>query len=84
MRRPVIAVLLAAAALAGPSCGKKKGERPAPAGKPVSPPAVEPLPAPRASGQMPSPAGTPPAETTPTSTETTPPVDAGAPPDRQP
>jgi hypothetical protein len=68
MRRLVIAIL-AVAALA-PACGKKKGAHPAPAGKPISPPAVEPLPAPRSSGQLPSPAGTP--------TETSPAVDAGA------
>ena len=71
MRRPVIAALVAAA-LVSPACGKKKGEHPSPAGKAVSPPAVEPLPAPRASGQMPSPAGTP------TESETSPAVDAGA------
>ncbi len=58
MRRPTIAILVAAA-LAGPACGKKKSQRPPPSAKPVSPPAVEPLPAPRGRGQLPSPAGTP-------------------------
>jgi hypothetical protein len=62
MRRLLIATL-AAVALA-PACGKKKGEHPPPSAKPISPPAVEPLPAPRASGQLPSPAGTPTETTT--------------------
>jgi hypothetical protein len=68
MRRRAIRILAALAVSLAPACGKKKGQHPPPAGKPMSPPAVEPLPAPRASGQLPSPAGTPTETTTPGST----------------
>lgn len=70
MRWPAVRILTAvglAIALAG--CGKKKGQRPPPAAKPVSPAIIEPGPAPVARGQLPSPAGTP--------TDTSPAIDAG-------
>lgn len=74
--RSLALAILAAAALGGGCESKQSGDRPAPAGKPISPPAVEPLPAPRARGQLGSPA-----ETRPETTAETAGRDAGAAPD---
>ncbi|HEU5059842.1 MAG TPA: hypothetical protein VFU21_25100 [Kofleriaceae bacterium] len=54
--------IIAALVSAGLFDGDGRGERPAPAGKVMSPPAVEPLPAPRARGQLGTPAHTPPTQ----------------------
>jgi hypothetical protein len=53
----IIAALASARAFGG-GCETERSERPTPARKPMSPPAIEPLPAPR--GQPRIPPGTPP------------------------
>jgi hypothetical protein len=63
--------LVLLASLAG-GCERKREAHPPKAAKPISPPAVEPMAAPRARGQLPSPAGT-----TTTSTVETSELDAG-------
>lgn len=55
-----VAVVLAGARLFDGGCEDESSQRPPPAGKAMSPPAVEPLPAPRARGQLGTPAHTPP------------------------
>ena len=63
-----IAAALASAGVLGDGCRDEQSERPRPAGKVLSPPAIEPLPAPRARGQLGTPAHTPP-EPSPPATE---------------
>jgi hypothetical protein len=63
------ALALAFAAGAAGGCERKREAHPPKAAKPISPPAVEPLPAPRARGQLPSPAGTPTPSVEPTAAD---------------
>lgn len=54
-----IIAALASARVLGGGCGDESAERPPPAGKPMSPPAVEPLPAPRGQPRVPATPGKP-------------------------
>jgi hypothetical protein len=49
-----VALALASARVFDGGCDDDKSERPAPAGKPMSPPAIEPLPAPRGQPRVPA------------------------------
>ncbi len=74
------ALALSSLLFAGAACGKKRGERAAPAGKPISPAVVEPLPAPRGQPKLPPPSPTTPSAKSERSpgTDTTGAKDAGS------